>query len=275
MADPVCPICNGEHWLYEYEGEEVISKACICLERKLLRDYLGPEISNVKRVKSDLYCIVPNTETGKVEGDRTEENLFIKGSWAVVCQHLHWVLSAKRLYTPGFSYKIIEDNTLVNVWLGKQAYLSKSTKVRDEIETNNTIADLVLPPSLVLIRLGFRITPNKATPKVLHEALKTREFAAKPTWIIEGAESFLPGQQAFSDAVNEYIQGRFKIVDVGGDVAAEREENKAIAEETEEFAVSMGLGIDTPSYDETFELPQRSRSKFFKKPRGGGMGDLE
>jgi hypothetical protein len=289
VAKPKCPICNDTYWLYdEFDGEVIVPRKCICLERKLLKDYLGPEIYNAKWVKSELYRPILDKETGKTEGDRTEENLFIKGTWAITCQHLRWVLSAKRLYSPGFTFEIVTDDRLVRVWLGMEAYKNRSTEVRNSIKTNNSLLDLLSDASLTIIRLGF-VKHNKAAPDVLYEALKVREDVYKPTWIVEGAKAaFVFGHCAYSNDVNDYIQSRFKIIDLGGDVEAERQKVEAITREIEEIGeVAIGLNTDAPDiYDiegiekpseDSFDIPEgRNRSNYRPKGRkGGGMSDLE
>jgi len=281
-----CPHCKGEQWLYEFNGEQVIPKRCICLEKKLLRNYLGTEIYNATWIKSELYCPISNEGIEKIEGDKTKSNLFIKGTWAVICRHLRWVLSAKHLYTPGFTFKIVNDERLVRVWLGAEAYIHKSSGTRNEIETNNSLSDLLAYSDLIIIRLGF-ISRNKATPNVLYDALRIREFAAKPTWIIEGADSFVPNHCAYNEKVGEYVYKRFERVDLGGDLEAEREEKKAIAAEIEEFGVALGPDIDTPKAHEietsvqsdNFDILEDSKhNKPHYRPKGrkgGGMSELE
>lgn len=277
-----CPFCKGAQWLYEeYEGDVLIPKRCVCLERKLLRDYLGPEICDVKWVKSELYQPVRNEETGKIEGDLTVSNLFLKGTWAITCQHLRWVLSAKRLYSPGFTFKIITDDRLVRVWLGAEAYRNRSLSIREDVETNNSLSDLLTETALIIIRLGF-VKRNKATPQVLDEALGIRESVNRPTWIVEGSEkSYLPGHPSYSDEVAEHIQKRFRVIDLGGDIQGERETIEAINKEIDEVGITMGADIDTPSAHEiegSYNRPERRQNTPYRsKWRKGGsnLPDLE
>jgi len=267
--------------LYETKGEEVIPTRCRCLERKLLHNFLGPEIYRAPWVKSSLYNLTTN-EAGEVEGDRTEENLFLKGSWAVVCQHLHWALSAKRLYSPRFNFKVIGNDRLLDVWFGKESYTQRSTAVRNEIETNNSLDDLIGSAHLVILRLDGLEHHNKAAANVLKEALKVREFGYKPTWIAECSRRFGPGHPSYNDAMGDYIEERFDIVDLS-DASPEAQVQKAAleaaaAEIMESGEVVMGADIETPRlvapsterfFADTEPDPEPERKKKYR-PGGGG-----
>lgn len=235
-----CPLCKGVQWLYDYNGEEVIPRRCVCLEKQLLLGFLGPEIFGSTPVRSPLYQPVVDPITGEVEGDRTEDNLFIKGSWQIVCRHLHWVLAGKRRFSPKFHFKIVSDVQLLSVWLGSEAYKQKPKEIRDDIETHNSLSDLISDPTLLLIRLGHLGYNNRAAAGVLKESLGIREVLFKPTWLIEGAENlFGPGHRAYDDDVGTYVDGRFDIVDLGGkqlDIPLD-----------DTVAIGPGIEVPTPS----------------------------
>ena len=260
-----CPLCKGAQWLYETKGEEVIPTRCRCLERKLLHDFLGPEIYRAPWVPSSLYNITTN-EAGEVEGDRTEENLFLKGSWAVVCQHLHWALSAKRLYSPRFNFKIVGNDKLMTVWLGLESYTQRSTATRNEIETNNSLDDLLGNAALVIIRLDGLEHHNKAAANVLKEALKVREFGYKPTWLAECGRRFGPGHPSYNEAVGDYIEERFDIVDLSDEDPKTRAQQAALDAAAQDIldsgGVSMGADVETPRLVD----PPTSKERFFADP---------
>lgn len=272
-TDTPCPHCNGVQWIYETREDIVIPKRCICLEKQLLKEYLGPDIDGDKWVKSELY-----TE----EKDLTQDNLFIKGSWEAICQHLRWVLSAKKAYNSEFCFRLITDSKLIQVWLGAESYIHRPKEVREEIETFNSLDDLLSDPTLVIIRLGFR-GRNKAMPDVFYDALKVRE--KKPTWIIEGPIPFTYGHNTYSPKVWKYITEKFKIVNLGGDVEAERQLLQNSVEETSKSTVS--LDADAPRAEDFYEAEKvvdddanlynlKSKPKWskWKKKWGGGGGDF-
>jgi len=270
--EKVCPICDGEQWLYRDDGVEMVPRPCKCLKRKMLLEHLGPEIFKAKLIRSELL-------TNDV--DRTEDNLFIKGTWEEVCRHLLWVLSAKFWHWPGFTHQILDDNRLLRVWLGAEKYAQRSKEVRDSVQSYNSLLDLVVDSTLTIIRIG-QVSRNRAIPDVLLETLRAREVRFKPTWIVEGVDPFNHLHPAYSDAVAEYIESRYDIVDLGGDKEAEREAAKERKEATAfelkdavEMGIAMGVNIQTPAYHEedgTFEVPGAERRPPWKKRRNGGSG---
>jgi hypothetical protein len=234
-----CPLCKGAQWLYDYSEEEVIPRRCVCLEKQLLLSFLGPEIFGAKHIPSPLYQPTVS-DKGEVDGDRTEDNLFIKGSWQIVCRHLHWVLAGKRRFSPKFHFKIVSDVQLLSVWLGSEAYKQRSREIRDDVETHNSLSDLISDPTLLIIRLGHLGYNNRAAAGVLKESLGIREVLFKPTWIIEGTDVFFgPGHKTYDDDVGTYVEGRFDIVDVGGD------RQELVLDDT--VAIGPGLEVPTPS----------------------------
>jgi len=199
----------------------VIPRRCICLEKQLLLNFLGPEIFNAKPISSPLYRPTLNPESNEIEGDRTEDNLFIQGPWKTVCQHLHWTLTGKRRFSHKFHFKIVDDRSLLDVWLGNESYKAKSREVRDDIETHNSLSDLISDATLLIIRLGGVIHSNKAAANVLKEALVSRELLFMPTWVIEGSAPYNDGHKTYNDEVGEYIHDKFDIVDLGMDTKTE------------------------------------------------------
>lgn len=260
-----CPLCGGEQWLYKYDGDELVATACKCLERELLKAYLGPEIYNAKRIKSELFY--RDNQESEIK-DRTKDNLFITGAWPVVCQHLRWVLSAKRLHSPGFTFEILKDVRLLKVWLGDEAYLHKPKNVRDNIKTYNNLLELLPHPTLVIIHLGF-VERNKAMANIFHEALKTR--AALPTWVVEGDKKFTFNHSAYNAEVQHYLQEHFKTIDLGGDVEGIREAKFEATKEAFDFDVVMGPDVETPEARDFFG---GYKPRHFKKGHGNGSSGL-
>jgi hypothetical protein len=245
------------------------------LERKRHQDYLGAEIFFSRHIKSDLYMPSFN-EHGEEIGDRTTENLFIKGSWSVLCRHLRWVLTGKRMANPGFTYKIVGDARLLDVWLGKESYKARSASQRDEVETNNSLDDLVSHPTLLIIRLGMLTTKNKAMAGVLQQALMVREAFSKPVWIAESGTTFGDGHQAYSYDLGNYIDSEFEVIDLGTDaeeVAQNQKETQEVARIFEEGAVSMDDGPEKLTTTVTEVKPRfptsKPRKSYNKRAWGG------
>jgi hypothetical protein len=208
----------------------------------MLLSFLGPELARAKHRKSCLFMPTLDTETDQMIGDRTLDNLFIKGVWSEVTPHLRWALAGKRHVEPWFSFKIVNDEKLLRVYVGDFAYNKRSTKVRDDIETYNNLSDLISAPSLLIVRLGKLGWKNKAAAHVLLEALNIRASESKPTWLIEGEQPFGDGHPFFNSEVGHYIEQHFDIVDMGGDVKAAQETWAALLEMNADTA--MGADID-------------------------------
>jgi hypothetical protein len=208
----------------------------------MMKSFLGLEIFTAKPIKSYLYRPTKNEETGEIEGDRTEENLLIKGSWSVVCQHLHWALSGKRRFSEHFDYKIVTDEKILSVWLGSESYKQRASDVRDEVETFNNLADLMEAPHLVLVRLGQLGYQNRAAAGALKQALGIREVSFKPTWLIEGRLPFGDGHRSYNDELGEYIANLYDVVDLGRG----SESDSALDAVNSVTDVGMGVDIETP-----------------------------
>lgn len=231
-----------------------------------MHDFLGPEIARAKHItESVLYRPVANA-AGEIEGDRTEENVFLKGSWTLVCQHLRWVLSARRLYSTGFSFRIVSDVDILDVWLGNKSYKQTSAEVRNEVETHNALSDLLSDPTLMIVRLGVRASKNRVAASVLHEALSIRAFLFKPTWLVEGDVYFGDGHPFYNSDVQTYVDGHFDVVDLTS-TATPVEPTTTISVESVFDEGSVAMGGDEPA-PRVEELEKFAPTKERFKPRG-------
>jgi hypothetical protein len=210
-------------------------------------------------------------EAGEIEGDRTEENLFLKGPWSLVCRHLRWVLSGKRRFSQGFTYKIVTNEKILSVWVGNERYTNRPVGTRNDIETNNRLNDVLEDPSLIILRLDALVHQNKAAANVLLEALKVREFVYKPLWLVESDLYFGAGHPSYNSEVGDYIQERFAIVDLTEGTVVKTKStqaldaiNASVAEALEDGGVAMGEGVETPSLPEVH--PIQSTERFFAEP---------
>ena len=280
--EKTCPLCKGKQWLYECKDEVVVPKRCKCLEKKLFQEYIGnSDVYNAKWVKkSPLYAPSENDPV-----DRTTDDLFLKGTWEIVCRHLRWVLSGKYLYSPEFAFKIMDDDRLLNVWLGKERYDLRPSGVRNVIETNNCLSDLLSDPDLVILYLGA-VKRNRAMPDVLYEALTIRRRRRKATWIIAGDDGFSHDSATYSEKVNSYIGENFDIIDLGGNVEELREIKKVEAQEAFDNEIAMGPGIEVTKSEtlekgsrmldaDTIEIPEKQRKPYEQyKKRKNGLPDV-
>jgi len=151
--------------------------------------------------------------------DRTQRNVFLHGHWDDLLAHLKCAFIRKYHMTgrvEAFSFQIVTDERLKNVYLSNEAYSTKQRKKRDEGETFNALSDLIGNfYQLVVIRLGFLGYKNVAMPGILKEALLLRQGMNLPVWLVEEPESpFGPGHFSWSLEVNEYVGRRFENLDL-------------------------------------------------------------
>lgn len=306
MAEPpkICPRCKGTGTLPT--ADDMTVQQCICAYSRALKLHLGAEIATAPVLRSPLLQLGPPGEPPKV--DRTSENLFLKGYWPDLLSHLKWALGCKG---PLFRFRVVTDEKLKVVYLGAESYGARAKGRRDEVTTFNSLSDLVGPDiDLLILRLGFLGYKNQAMAGILKEALMIREFACKPTWIVEVPTSpFGPGHFSYSEEVGDYIAAGFQIVDLTRKESARKDavphgfEMSPLAmrlhgDEDSDEDIGLGgatLGAPTitpeveqfmpkprfkapaaPSLPEEMSLPGEGRSerkpswKGKKKPSGGG-----
>jgi hypothetical protein len=79
-----------------------------------------------------------------------------------------------------------------------------------------TLEDLIEPPDLLVIFLGIKGSPNKNMPDLIVEALNSRAYTNKATWIVDFPSSPLkPGHKCYSAEVNALVS-EFKRIKIGG-----------------------------------------------------------
>jgi hypothetical protein len=215
MPDPekrVCPTCKGVGFLYHEETD--VSELCNCKIAEMMISHLGKNIARAPTILESPLFKLPLKSGDPVVLDRTKDNLFIRCVWLDLLSHLKLCLWSKGL---NFRFHIVTDERIKSVYVGNEAYKARSKVSRDDLVTNNSIADLVMGDySLVLIRLGFNGHKNIAAPGVVKEALMMRDAAGKPTWIIEEplSSSFQYGHFTWSEDLQAYIDQNFTVIDM-------------------------------------------------------------
>lgn len=206
-----CKVCDGS-------GKLIIDafthKTCVCLYNRKMRTHLGSEIATATPVKnSPLFQEVEGLHGQMVLKDLTKKSLFIKSWWDELRGHLKWALYCKG---PTFFFQVVTDERIRSVFVGNEQYSHRSRKVRDDVEANNSLRDLVGETyNLVIIRLGFLGYKNQAMAGALLEALRIRESLVLPTWIIEEPRSiFAPGHLSYGEELADYIHHNFPTLDL-------------------------------------------------------------
>lgn len=270
-GDPKCPKCRGvSRWTYEEDDGYELAIPCVCIQRDKLRRYINNhDIWRSRLVKSGLLTD---------DRDATTENLFIAGTWDMMCQHLHWVLAFKFFGSPSFTFRLTDDNQLLRIWLGEYAYRNRPQASREDKTVWNGLDDFLEDPSLVVIKLGA-VRRNKAAGDVLEVALRTRARASKPTWIVEDTKVYDSEHPSYSHSAYNYIQERFTKEDIGGDVEAARAKQLDLDRLVEEFGTTMdkdekgiGRNLSVPGEyepEDTREYNSGGDEDDFGLPSGG------
>lgn len=205
-AKDLCPECKGTKW--RTVGDK--ARPCLCLQQTWHSTYLGADLAGAPQIlKGPLYAIGQGFASTL---DRTSENLFIKSGWPAVRPHLRLALGHRHFVDEAFRYSIVTDERIINVYVGNEAYGSRSRKLRDDVVSYNGLKDLVEGTSLLIVRLGFLGHKNIAAPGALKQALMIREVARKPTWVIQNPDAAYP--ISWNEEVAAYVLEHYDVVDL-------------------------------------------------------------
>lgn len=137
-------------------------------------------IANVERGMPGL------SKVGKVEqsslSNKLDKNLWVTADNNFL-KHVRHVMIRQ---PPSYFFKVISDAELVTAWLASISLRGGEIHDADAYLISTkfmTIPDLVVPPDLVIIRMGVKVARNAAAPEVLAEAINTRFHEGKPTWV--------------------------------------------------------------------------------------------
>jgi len=201
--------CGGKGFIRTGENH---CKACPHLYVKRLRTHLGPLLTKVEHVKGSPLLTPPDL-------DRTGDNLLIQiKSWEGLLPHLKWALACKGV---GFSFRIITDQDIRDVFVGSRKYKSLPENVREKATTYNSIVDLVEGPDLLIIQLGILRYKNRAASSVFYESLRIREREYKPTWIIECDGTELATSKVYDPTVGEHVEEVYEALEIETDVESD------------------------------------------------------
>lgn len=174
MTDPACPLCGGTGRV-PVEGTLVPAvRLCQCALRTAL-------VANADRGMKEL------SKAGKVSvsalQNHTETNLRVTASWDMFRAHLRHVVLRQ---SPSWGFQVVSDADLITAWLASVVIEGKDILDPDAAPVSGqkaTLVDLILPPTLLIIRLGVKVARNVAMSEVLLEALLHRQQEALPTWL--------------------------------------------------------------------------------------------
>jgi hypothetical protein len=146
--------------------------------------------------------------------DREEDNLWITAGDEFLA-HLRHVAVRKPIT---WSLLVASDAQLTTAWLASIALQGKDILDADAYTVSTkhiTIPDLVLPPDLLVIRMGIKVTRNAAASECLGEALNIRFHERKPTWLWDQPGNPLnSGHLFWSDVVARILRPWEQVTDL-------------------------------------------------------------
>lgn len=189
----VCTICNGVGYI-PVANDPLSRQRCRCTVEALYIKKLGPEVFLAPALEQSPYDAL------------TSRDVFITANRKDFMPHLRHALITKGL---GFFSRITNDTQMLDAWLSKERQHTQETSAAGADFTS--LRDLMEEPELVVLFLGIVSYPNKALPAVLLEALRIRQFAGKPTWVVNPhIHPFCSGgNYCWSPEGEEYIAGNF------------------------------------------------------------------
>jgi len=194
-----CDLCAGTG-MVEVEGPSPHPpsfRRCDCALRKDI-------LQNVERGLNGLSSVraIPSSPLVDLEGG----NLWVTSGESFLPHLRH--LAIRKPVT--WNFRVVSDAELVTAWLSTVALKGKDIIDADAYMVSTkflSIPDLVVPPDLLIIRMGIKVARNAASSEVLAEAISTRIHEMKPTWIWDEPDRPLnSGHLFWSDAVGRLIK---------------------------------------------------------------------
>jgi len=149
-----------------------------------------------KDVKANVAKIWPQFDLNRVgrlpEGSRSplqdyaNRNLYVTASEPIFKMHLRHTAVRQGAF---WGARVHADVSLFEAWFftakakGAEIY---DVNVRDTpLSEYPSIPEMVIPPELLILLMGVKNSRNVASPELLRETLKLRDFAGKPTWVVD------------------------------------------------------------------------------------------
>lgn len=206
---PSCKECGGRGVITKPIGKDKVPSvfACKCV---MLRNIVfnvekcWPGLSKAKKVKQS-----------PLQG-REGESLWITASQETFRAHMRYISFRKG---PHWKFRGCSDKDLVNAWLAVAKAEGRNILDNEVAESTiqyMTLEDLVEPPDLLVILLGVKRSSNKSMPDLVVEAINSRAFCNKPTWVVDSPSNPLrPGHLCYSAEVHEILSS-YRHLKIGG-----------------------------------------------------------
>lgn len=203
--NPDCPKCHGTGRVpaATKPPHPPSFTRCVCVLHEDI-------VMNVERGMKGLSGAAPIESS--VLSDLQDENVLITANSRWMLRNLRHV--AIRM-PPTWFFKVVSDADLVTAWLSSTAIKGIEIFDADAFAVSTkylSIPDLVMPPDLLIVRMGVKAARNSASPEVLAEALNIRRHNERPVWVWDEPNHPLgPGHMFWSDPVGEALRGYVRI----------------------------------------------------------------
>lgn len=137
--------------------------------------------------------------------DKENKNLWVTAGEEFLA-HLRHVAIRKPIT---WAFRVNSDAEMVTAWLATVAVSGQEIFDADAYTVSTrymTLPDMVVPPDLLVVRMGVKVARNAAANEVLAEALQLRMHEGKPTWIWDEPHNPLgPGHLFWSDSLGRIL----------------------------------------------------------------------
>ena len=252
---PDCPKCHGDGFLRGDTGgpHPPSYDMCSCV---LLRE-----------LRANMERAMPGLSHSPVVGsspllDRERDNLFVTASDEWFRAHLRHVVVRN---PPTWFARVCSDADLVTAWLATVSLQGNQILDPDANAvslTHATIADLVTPPDLLIVRMGIKAARNAACSEVLVEAINLRDHAGKPTWVWDTpSQRLVPGHLFHSEAVDGVLRRWERVTESTVTRSRPAPKTTGVKSTPSEVPSTEGLGASGRVVLSDISAPRRSLRK--------------
>lgn len=190
-----CEKCGDVGYLEKYNAVGIpYNVRCVCKkeeDRKALFEKTWRGLSLVQEAQENVLEPFLN------------ENLWVTATYSTFRSHLKTFLN--HVFDQKKTVRVTSDAHLISAWLA--TVLLKGGDIFDQDASSMqvehwTLSDLVVPPELLIIELGVKVSKNEAMPDVLLESLELRRHYGKTTWLLDQPDTPLNfAHRCYSDAL--------------------------------------------------------------------------
>jgi hypothetical protein len=185
-----CKPCTGVGWCMKDD----VPHECMCGYLRRIQAGMPSYLKKATVKKEHVRLSIVN---------QTKDNLFLTANWNDVMAVLKILLMTSNRFI-----RDTNDLDLKEVYVGSLSKKSKSIDYEGVIY--NSLADFVIPPDLLVVRLNFISNSNKAAAGVLEDSIKLRVDYGKPVWLVsDPTDPFSTTSISYSKRVADLIAREF------------------------------------------------------------------